>query len=309
MHDLSSHPGRPVGVTRVEGRSAKVSLGPRESILADQAIVLLTSGPSESATVVREVCQIAAVPSALADHLATALLGADQRFMRTADGMWAMAIGQPTIHADLSIDGLRYVVVDVETTGTRAIAGDRVTEVAVVEVQGGKSRVVFDSLINPERPIPSFISALTNITHEMVKDAPRFGDIAVQLAEELEGSVFVAHNAAFDWRFLSLEMQRAIGRPLAGTRLCTVRMARRLVPTLRRRTLDAVTAYYGIDIIARHRAGGDAIATAEVLTRLLAAARDAGIMTFDDLRLFLRAPRRPRRRPTMPQAVTFDATA
>jgi DNA polymerase III subunit epsilon len=169
---------------------------------------------------------------------------------------------------------------------------------------------VFDSLINPERPIPAYITSLTNITHDMVKDAPVFADVASQLATVLEGNVFVAHNAAFDWRFISLEMQRATGRPLAGTRLCTVRMARRLVPALRRRSLDAVTAFYGISITARHRAGGDAIATAEVLTRLLSVARDLGIMTFDDLRSFLRAPRRVRTRAlAMPQSVTIDTTA
>jgi DNA polymerase III subunit epsilon len=290
--------------------SPNVSLGPRESILTDRAIALLSVGPADSATVVREVCQIAAVPSGLADHLAAALLAADSRFARTAAGVWVLAPTEVVVDTDRSIDGLGYVVVDVETTGTRAMDGDRVMEVAVVEVRGGKVRVVFDSLINPERPIPGLISSLTNITPEMVRNAPVFADIASRLAAVLDGNVFVAHNAAFDWRFLSLEMQRATGRPLAGTRLCTVRMARRLVPGLRRRSLDAVTAFYGITITARHRAGGDAVATAEVLTRLLAAARDAGITTFDDLRSYLRAPRRPRRRPpAMPHSVAIDTTA
>ena len=299
-----------MGLSHSLAGSARVSLGPRDSVLADRAIGLLTNGPADSATVVREVCQIGAVPSALADHLAAALLAADARFTRRIDGFWALAPNEPEAETDLSIDGLRYVVVDVETTGPRARDGDRVTEVAVVELRGGVARVVFDSLINPERPIPAFISSLTNITHEMVRDAPRFADIAVRLAATLDGSVFVAHNAAFDWRFLSIEMQRATGRPLAGTRLCTVRMARRLLPRLRRRSLDAVTAFYGISIGARHRAGGDAIATAEVLTRLLAAARDAGITRFDDLRLYLRTPRGPRGRPSaLPHAVVIDTTA
>jgi DNA polymerase-3 subunit epsilon len=297
-------------VKQIASGSPNVSLGPGESMLTGRAVALLTDGPADAATVVREVCQIAAVPSRLADHLAAALLAGDSRFARRLDGLWVLAPTEPLVEANQSIDGLGYVVVDVETTGTRAMDGDRVTEVAVVEVRGGVATVVFDSLINPERPIPAFISTLTNITHEMVKDAPRFADIASQLAAVLEGNIFVAHNAAFDWRFLSLEMQRATGRPLAGTRLCTVRMARRLVPTLRRRSLDALTAFYGINISARHRAGGDAVATAEVLTRLLAAARDAGIMTFDDLRSYLRAPRRPRGRPpAMPHSVAIDTTA
>ena len=299
-----------MGVKRFGPELPGVSLGPRESVLTDRAVALLGVGPADSATVVREVCQIAAVPSGLADHLAAALLAADPRFARTADGVWMLAATEAPVETDQSIDGLGYVVVDVETTGTRAMDGDRVMEVAVVEVCGGKVRVVFDSLINPERPIPGMISSLTNITHEMVRAAPVFAEVATRLAAVLDGNVFVAHNAAFDWRFLSLEMQRATGRPLAGTRLCTVRMARRLVPGLRRRSLDAVTAFYGITITARHRAGGDAVATAQVLTRLLAAARDAGIMTFDELRSYLRAPRRPRGRPlAMPHGVAVDTTA
>ncbi len=290
--------------------SGPVTLAPRESMLTDRALALLASGPADSATVVREVCQIAAVPSGLADHLAAALLAADSRFARRLDGHWVLAVPEVVVDTDRSIDELGYVVVDVETTGTRAMHGDRVMEVAVVDVRGGKTRVVFDSLINPERPIPGIISSLTNISHEMVKSAPVFADIAGQLAGVLEGNIFVAHNATFDWRFLSLEMQRATGRPLAGTRLCTVRMTKRLVPTLRRRSLDAVAAFYGIHIRRRHRAGGDAVATAEVLTRLLDAARDVGLATFDDLRSYLRAPRQLRGRPpAMPHSVAIDTTA
>src|SRR5258708_6422868 len=127
-------------VKRFVRESREVSLGPRESMLADRAIVLLSRGPADSATVVREVCQIAAVPSGLADHLATALLAADSRFGRTADGVWVLAPTEAVIETDQLIDGLGFVVVDVETTGTRAMDGDRVMEVAVVDVRGGKAR-------------------------------------------------------------------------------------------------------------------------------------------------------------------------
>ena len=104
---------------------------------------------------------------------------------------------------------------------------------------------VFETLINPERPIPPFVTALTNITWEMVRDAPRFADVCDQLLGVLEGHVFVAHNAGFDWRFITAEVARARGRELTGRRLCTVRLARRLVPRLRRRYLDWVAGYYG----------------------------------------------------------------
>ena len=296
-------PARPVA-------SPTLALGSRTTILAERAMALLTNGPADPASVVREVCQIPLVQAALADHLAVALLGGDQRFFRRIDGWWELAPPEPVAFADRTIDGLSYVVVDVESTGVRALNGDRITEVAVVEVKGGASRVVFDSLINPERPIPPVITSLTGISWEMVRNAPKFADIAPQLAGVLEGHIFVAHNATFDWRFISTEMQRATGRPLDGTRLCTVRMARRLVPTLRRRSLDAVTNFFGITIHARHRAGGDAIATAEVLHRLLGAARDLGLGTLDDLQAYLRVPRRQRLRPpAMPSSVSGDTIA
>jgi DNA polymerase-3 subunit epsilon len=146
----------------------------------------------------------------------------------------------------------------------------------------------------------------------MVKDAPRFGDVCDRVLDVLGGHVFVAHNARFDWNFVCAEVERASGRVLDGPRVCTVRLARKLLPQLRRRSLDYVANYYGVDITARHRAGGDAVATARVLVRLLAAARERGCETWADLDLLLTtAPRRrrPRRRPAMPQPVSRDTSA
>ena len=285
------------------GVESTTALGSRNTILAQRAMALLAKGPADAAAVVRECCQIPAVQPALASHLAVALLGGDTRFFRRVDGWWELAPATP-VFTDRTLDGLTYAVVDVEATGVRAIDGDRITEVAVIQVKNGVSRVVFDSLVNPERPIPYEISTLTGISYEMVRNAPRFADIAHQLAGALEGQVFVAHNATFDWKFLSTEMQRATGRPLGGTRLCTVKLARRLVPTLYRRSLDAVADYFGIRIFPRHRAGGDAIATAEILIRLLGAAREFELDTLDDLQAHLRQPRkRWRRSPAMPTSV------
>jgi DNA polymerase-3 subunit epsilon len=290
--------------------SAALQLGNRSTILAERALALLAQGPADAATVVRECCQIPSVQPALAGHLSVALLGGDSRFLRRMDGWWELA---PPPRPDLAsrfLDDLSYVVVDVESTGVRAIDGDRITEVAVVEVRRSETRVVFDSLINPERPIPPIITGLTGISWEMVRHAPRFADIAVQLAGVLEGHVFVAHNATFDWRFISHEMQRATGRPLDGTRLCTVKMARRLVPGLKRRSLDSVTEFFGIPICNRHRAGGDAVATAKVLVELLSNARRFGIATLEELNSHLRAPRRKWKRAlAMPHPVTDDTTA
>src|ERR1700754_2334151 len=111
-------------------------LGSRNTILAQRALALLTDGPADSASVVRECCQIPAVQPALASHLAVALLGGDSRFFRRVDGFWELAKPKIILNGR-PLGDLTYVVVDVEATGVRAIDGDRITEVAVVEVTNG----------------------------------------------------------------------------------------------------------------------------------------------------------------------------
>jgi DNA polymerase-3 subunit epsilon len=206
-----------------------------------------------------------------------------------------------------------FVVVDCETTGSRAWHGDRITEIAVVHVHRGVAERVFDTLINPDRPIPASVTALTNITSSMVRNAPRFRDVCPQLLGVLEGHVFVAHNANFDWRFLSAEVERATGRQLRGRRICTVKLARKVLPHVRRRNLDTLQNFYGVENYARHRAGGDATATATVFLRLLDAARDRGYASLEDLEYAISrgtgGRKRRRRPPALPHSVTDDSYA
>ena len=210
-----------------------------------------------------------------------------------------------------------FVVVDVETTGISALGGDRITEVAAVLVQRGQITEVFHSLVNPVRRIPSYITELTGISDAMVHNAPRFEEIAGDLASQLVGRVFVAHNATFDWRFVSAEVTRASGRILTGRRLCTVRLARRLLPQLRSRSLDWVAGHYNVEIPdgQRHRAAGDAIATAHCLIRLLDDARSHGCERWSELETLLASGRagtrrrRSRQRRAMPMPVDKDTTA
>lgn len=227
---------------------------------------------------------------------------------RSDAGIDADGALMPCAAADL-LASLSYVVVDVETTGARAWAGDRITEVAAVVVRDGEIREVYETLVNPQRPIPPMISALTNITWSMVKDAPLFRDVCDRLLYTMGGHIFVGHNAAFDWRFVTAEVSRASGQRLAGRQLCTVRLARRLLPHLRSRSLDHVAAYYGVDITARHRAAGDAIATAHVLLGLLRDARDRGCESWHALEALIakRKAKKRRRRPSaMPRSVDRD---
>lgn len=205
--------------------------------------------------------------------------------------------------SDSSLRSLEYTIVDVETTGGSWSGGHRVTEIAAVRLRGDGSIVdEFRTLVNPDRSIPAFISRLTAITSDMVRDAPRFDDVAPDVARLLGGAVFVAHNASFDWRFVSAEFER-IGVPLRGVSLCTVRLARKVVPELRSRSLDALTGFFDIPVEARHRAWGDALATAELFRRLVARLDELEVSRWDELQELLaaRAPRR--RRCASPQPV------
>jgi DNA polymerase-3 subunit epsilon len=204
---------------------------------------------------------------------------------------------------------LGYAVVDVETTGTRLYGGDRIMEIAVVHVRNDEVRTAVDVLVNPQRPVSPYVSRLTGIRWEMLHEAPTFGDIAERVHEALDGHVFVAQNVKFDWRFLSSELQRVTGRGLRGQRLCTVKIARKVLAHLPRRNLDALAWHYDVPIVGRHRAGGDARATAQILVRLLADARCQDVDTWDQLMALLKRPKPPAFRSYLPQPVTVEAIA
>jgi DNA polymerase III subunit epsilon len=315
-----------------------VTTRPAESLLSTRAHDFLAGGPASAAALIASVCQLPAVPGPVAEHMAAALFAGRREFARGGDGMWRLAElesssaaravvreggpaqdeapnGYTTGHAlDADhIDSLSYTVVDVETTGGSPAAGHRITEIAAVRVENGEIRDVFQTLINPERSIPPFITSLTSISWEMVKDAPKFRDVCEELLARMEGTVFVAHNAAFDWRFVAAEVARATGRRIEGRRLCTVRLARAVLPQLRRKSLDWVANHYGVEIEGRHRAGGDALATAHCLLRMLrSAAVDHECATWTQLERLAgnrSVRRRPRRPPGMPTPVTRDTTA
>ncbi len=158
--------------------------------------------------------------------------------------------------------------VDLETTGGNAVR-DRVMEVGIVLLSGGHVVEKFSTLVNPGVPIPFAIQQFTGITEEMVAGAPSFAAVCDALLQRLEGRLFVAHNARFDYRFLRGEFRR-LGRRFRAPVLCTVRLSRALTPAERGHSLDAVMARYGIRCAARHRALGDA----QVLVELLRIVRE-----------------------------------
>ncbi len=161
-----------------------------------------------------------------------------------------------------------YAILDLETTGGNAIH-DKITEIAIYLHDGYGIVKEYTSLINPECNIPPFISRLTGIDNEMVRDAPKFYEVAKEIIEFTEGATIVAHNAPFDYSFLAQEY-KSLGYTFSRDYLCTVRLSRKIIPGYRSYSLGNLCNTLGIPLYNRHRAAGDALATVKLFELLLA---------------------------------------
>lgn len=285
---------------------------PREGEVVARARDALARGPLAPVDLLERVLSMRGTPPPIAERLAESLLRDHPSFRRGEDGRWREGVEGPVVVTDPPrLQELRYAVVDVETTGGGSRSHDRVTEIAVVPLEGGAVGEAWSSLVNPGRAIPAQVTRLTGISDAMVRGAPVFPEVVPQVVGALQGRVFVAHHAAFDWGFVNSELLRAEDRVLVGDRLCTVRLARVLLPGLRRRSLDALGAYFGVTITGRHRALGDALATAEILGRLLEIAEEQGHHTWPQLsaRLDRRTSRARRPRSAFPRPVDCEPAA
>lgn len=252
----------------------------RPGALRNRARAFLAGGGTASPeTLALELLALKRIEPALAERLVGTLLEGDAAFARAGAG-WRLA-GSPGSPAR-GIAEVPLVVVDVETTGGRP-PGDRITEIGAVRLHGGRIEGEWTSLVNPGRPIPWFVERLTGIDGHLVAAAPRFEDVVEDFLEFLGGATLVAHNAHFDWRFLNAELLRARNGALVNARVCTVRLARALLPHVRRRSLDSLAWLFGIQVEGRHRALGDARATARILLYLLEVAEERGVRTEADL--------------------------
>lgn len=168
-----------------------------------------------------------------------------------------------------------YAIVDIETTGSHASANG-ITEIAIVIHNGREVVDKFQTLLNPQVPIPIYIQSLTGISDEMVSTAPTFDEYAKEIYELLHDKIFVAHNVNFDYSFIHYHLAKA-GYTLQTKKLCTVRLSRKILPGLPSYSLGKLCSSLGIDILARHRAMGDAEATAMLFSMLIENDQDGHI--------------------------------
>jgi len=174
--------------------------------------------------------------------------------------------------------------VDIETTGGRP-PQHRITEVAVVKVRDGKVIDEFHHLVNPGREIPWSVVRLTGITDAMVLDQPDLTEVLPSVLDFMEGTVFVAHGANFDFHFINYFSNQYLGRDIKPIILCTFKLAQRLLPQAGRYNLAELSAFIGLDDSdnVRHRALGDARTTAEIIIRLLRLAQMVGLESLQEV--------------------------
>jgi DNA polymerase III epsilon subunit family exonuclease len=193
------------------------------------------------------------------------------------EGDWRLRVSQESCEVELlceddecrQLGEADFVVFDVETTGPKT-PPCRIMELGAIRVSRGRIVAEFQTLINPLMPIPPFIAGLTGISDAMVSNAPTFDEVAADWLDFADTAVLVAHNAPFDVRFINHELSRLYpGQRMANTHLCTVSLARRVMPELSSFRLTALAEHFAVPHRSRHRAGDDARATAEVFILLL----------------------------------------
>lgn len=253
-----------------------------ESYLISEAVSLLRSfgGRASAVSIVDFVMKIRRPDPNLARLLVEDLINGDPRLRLNGD----MVELSGDAYEKLELADTGFVVFDLETTGTKT-PPSRITEIGAYRIRNGVVTDEFQSLINPEMPIPEFITQLTGISDEMVAAAPRFCDVAHEVLEFVGDSVLVAHNSAFDMRFLNHEISRVYaGYRLANPCLCTVKLSRRLLPDIENHKLKTLASHYSIDLVNHHRAAADAHATAHIFVNLLGKLSDSGVSDLASVR-------------------------
>ena len=246
-----------------------------ESLLINETVALLRSfgGQASAVSVVDFVMKIRKPDPQMARLLVSDLIERDPRLTLNIDMVELADNG----FENRELMETEFVVFDLETTGAKA-PPCRITEIGAYRVKNGEVMEEFQTLVNPEMPIPYFITELTGISDDMVADAPVFADIAHDFLNFIGDSILVAHNSGFDMRFLNFEIGRIFGSYRMGNPcLCTVQLSRKLLPDILNHKLKTVAAHYSIDLINHHRASADAYATAHIFVNLLTKLQSRGV--------------------------------
>jgi len=255
-----------------------------DSTLVTETFELARSngGRASFAVITDTVFNLSNIDANLSASLVADLVQNDPRFVIEADHL---SVIDQTCDAQMLTE-TEFVVLDVEAVHDRNVPA-RIIELGAYRVRAGQLHDEFQTLINPEISLPRFLSGLTGITDEMLIGAPKFSEIANDWLTFVGDAVLVAHNANFDLPLLNREIGRVFpGWRLRNADLCTLDLARRLVPQLESHKLDSLATYFGFDIPRRHRAADDALATARVFLRLLSELADNSILTLSDARQF-----------------------
>ncbi len=270
-----------------------VPMEAHRNLISDSALVQETfdllrknGGRSAFTEIVDVVFRLSHAGEELAASLVGDLVRDDPRFSIEADHL---AIIDDTFESR-PLNELDFVVLDIEAIGARAVPA-RIIELGAYRLRARKIIDEFQTLINPEVPLPRFISALTGITDEMLAGAPRFADIVGAWLDFSGDAVLVAHNSTFDLPLLNQEIARIFpGCRMRNAELFTVKLARRIMRNLDSHNLDALAEHFGFEIPERHRAAGDARATAQILLRLLDQLEAHGVRTLMEARTFRTDP-------------------
>jgi len=239
-----------------------------DSTLVQDTIDLLTcsGGRAAASEIVDAVFKLSHIDDELAGLLVADLIRNDRRFKIIENN--TVELLEDDSHLRL-LKELDFVVVDVEATGAKT-PPNRLIELGAYRIRGARVVDKFVTLVNPEIPIPRFVATLTGISNEMVRDAPVFADVVPKWLDFVSEAVLVAHNAPFDTSFLNHEISRVYpGHRMVNPHLCTVKLSRRAMPDLSNHRLDTIASHFSIPIASRHRAGSDALATAEIFILLL----------------------------------------
>ena len=162
-----------------------------------------------------------------------------------------------------------FAIIDIETCGGKfEFRKGRITEICILVHDGLQVVENFSTLVNPECYISPFFTKLTGISNEMVATAPKFHEVAQTILKLTENRTFVAHNVSFDYNFIRDEFA-SLGHEYEREKLCTVKLSRKLIPGKKTYSLGALCESLGINNNARHRAEGDALATAQLFDLLL----------------------------------------